>query len=419
MPYQKKGYAMFLEYGLNNADELVYINQVTRGKLDSIRCPYCGGALLAKKGDIKTHHFAHAGETCRAVQRDVDISLPMYDNFNLHISTLDFKALTEFNAGENWATRDLERLERLELVKYNPFNRGSHWELTKLGKIPFGELSLMLFNEVQEPLILQRHEQLEEAVRRAKGTIDFDVRLGDLRIYRAQLRRILQCRLYFLEITLPARTVHKIGLTTRPIEERAAEIAADLRSHFGTVQIKTLGTWEHRGNVELYFKHRYKEDQYPIGSLTEYFAFEDIAPVLRDLRRMKPKELTDLEAEIITGQSPQIEAVIAAELEAERIVAELRAEQLAAKLEAARLATELARKKEAQRLATIEGMKQAKEAGQHIGRPKGTTLAEDKFLAKHQAVVDALKEGLSLRQTAERTGVAVNTVRKVKALMGD
>jgi hypothetical protein len=48
--------------------------------------------------------------------------------------------------------------------------------------------------------------------------------------------------------------------------------------------------------VELYFKHRYKEFNYKIGKLTEYFKFDDIEPVLRDLRRMKPQVLEQVEA---------------------------------------------------------------------------------------------------------------------------
>ncbi|WP_258003500.1 hypothetical protein [Fischerella muscicola] len=34
-----------------------------------------------------------------------------------------------------------------------------------------------------------------------------------------------------------------------------------------------------------------------------------------------------------------------------------------------------------------------------------------------QRVIEALSEGLSLRQAAQKAGVAVNTVRKVKALL--
>jgi hypothetical protein len=78
-------------------------------------------------------------------------------------------------------------------------------------------------------------------------------------------------------------------------------------SHFGAVELVPLGTWAHRGNVELYFKHRYRRFQRVIGSLTEYFAFDDVKHVLRDLRRMQPKELTDTEREVLEGEASAVE----------------------------------------------------------------------------------------------------------------
>jgi hypothetical protein len=121
------------------------------------------------------------------------------------------------------------------------------------------------------------------------------------------MQRILQTTLYFIEVRTDEGVLHKIGVTTRPIEQRLAEIRLDLVTHFGAVEVVPLGTWAHRGNVELYFKHRYRQFQRPIGSLTEYFAFDDVKCVLRDLRRMKPKELTDSEREVMAGKSSSVE----------------------------------------------------------------------------------------------------------------
>ena len=59
-----------------------------------------------------------------------------------------------------------------------------------------------------------------------------------------------------------------------------------------------LGTWQHRGNVELYFKHRYKEFNYRIGKLTEYYMFKDVDAVLEDLCSMQQKILVESELEI-------------------------------------------------------------------------------------------------------------------------
>ena len=85
-----------------------------------------------------------------------------------------------------------------------------------------------------------------------------------------------------------------------------AEVQRDLSSHFSVVSLKILGTWEHRGNVEKYFKHRYKEFNYKIGNLTEYYKFDSVQnakAVLRDLRQMKLKILCQAEADVISNNT--------------------------------------------------------------------------------------------------------------------
>lgn len=65
----------------------------------------------------------------------------------------------------------------------------------------------------------------------------------------------------------------------------------DVRVHYSDVTVNLLGLWESRGNVELYFKHRYKTFNYRIGTLTEYFQFPDVKAVLNDLYGMEPPAL--------------------------------------------------------------------------------------------------------------------------------
>ncbi len=77
----------------------------------------------------------------------------------------------------------------------------------------------------------------------------------------------------------------------------------DVRAHYSDVAVNLLGLWEHRGNVELYFKHRYQPFNYRIGKLTEYFAFPNVKVVLQDLCEMKPKVLSVVELEAIDGMS--------------------------------------------------------------------------------------------------------------------
>ncbi len=80
----------------------------------------------------------------------------------------------------------------------------------------------------------------------------------------------------------------------------------DVRAHYSDVAVNLLGLWERRGNVELYFKHRYKAFNYRIGKLTEYFAFPNVKAVLQDLCEMKPKMLSDVEVDAIGGGSKRM-----------------------------------------------------------------------------------------------------------------
>lgn len=302
---------MWLRYGVDENDVLVAIEDIPSGKT-SLKCPYCQCELTAKKGRIKEHHFAHTGETCRFVagrdSRQIPV-LPLYDQFNIQLSGKELEQLKtlwkQYGAKGYRVSKFLvpRRFIWLGLLQETEFPYTSDYEFTHLGQIPFGELSLMLFNQVQEPLLLEKLYELEEKAERAKAinSLFETSRLTDLRLYRAQMRRILSSTLYFLEIEAEGETLHKIGVTRRLIEERVTEVQRDLSAHFEAVAIKVIGTWSHRGNVEKYFKHRYQDFNYLIGSLTEYYKFnsaEDAKAVSQDLCRMQPKVLCQSEIAI-------------------------------------------------------------------------------------------------------------------------
>jgi len=82
--------------------------------------------------------------------------------------------------------------------------------------------------------------------------------------------------LYFVEVKADGNSFSKIGITTRLIEEGIAEVQQDVRGHYSDVAVNLLGLWEHRGSVELYFKHHYKAFNYPIEKLISI-------PVAREL----------------------------------------------------------------------------------------------------------------------------------------
>lgn len=291
---------MWLEYGVNPHGELVRIDEVSSG-LTNLVCPFCDSLLTAKKGKIKQHHFAHSGETCLKVRKGQIPSLPLYDSFHLQLSGKHFQLLKDLwreYGNTNYAIITVPfELEMKKLFDWTP----QGYYFTDLGKIPVGGLSLSRFNAVQEPLILAELDRLVRAIGIAEGIDEMRLseKLADLKIYRLQLQRILRFNLYFLQIKVDGKLVNKIGVTSRSISERVLEIEKDLQKHYSSIEIEVLGTWQHRGNVELYFKHRYKQFNYRIGKLTEYYQFDNVESVLADLVSMGQKVLKDEELEIL------------------------------------------------------------------------------------------------------------------------
>ncbi|MBO3457684.1 GIY-YIG nuclease family protein [Aetokthonos hydrillicola Thurmond2011] len=304
-----------LKYGVDQDGILVCIEDTNRGKTH-LKCPYCNSELTAKKGCEKQHHFAHIKETCRTVANQEFPTLPLYNNFNIHLSGKDLEQLkflwTEYGSKSYPISGDLVSpgLIKAGLLQKNIYLYPPAYEFINLGKIPVGALELRLFNELQEPLLLKKLLKLELAVEHAehKNSLDLSHRFTDLILYRTQLKRILSCALYFLEIQANEETLHKIGVTQRPLLERVTEIERDLLAHYKTVSIKVLGTWLHRGNVELYFKHRYDHFNYPVGNLTEYYKFPstDFLSVMGDLQQMQPKVLSEIERGIVLGHTPRL-----------------------------------------------------------------------------------------------------------------
>ena len=316
---------MWLKYGVNPQGELITITEVTSGKTNLV-CPFCACYLTAKKGKIKQHHFAHNRETCLRVRKGKLPSLPLYDNFHLQLSAPHFQLLKDLwreyrnsgavelcckttesvprqeNAGQDSSLAIITvpfELELKKLFKWTP----EGYYFTDLGKIPVGGLSLSGFNQVQAPLIQSELNRLTNSVEMAKaiGGELLEEKSADLKIYCLQLQRILRFTLYFLEIETSGKTLHKIGVTSRKISDRLSEIERDLQPHYSSININVLGTWQHRGNVELYFKHRYQKFNYRIGKLTEYYRFKDVELVLEDLYSMQPKILEGQELVIWSG----------------------------------------------------------------------------------------------------------------------
>jgi len=153
---------VWLKYGVDANNTLVAIEEVQSGKTN-LRCPYCVSNLIAKKGRVKEHHFAHNDETCRMVikrdPRDLP-TLPLYDSFDIFLTAKELEQLQKLWHRHKSHAQGIHHLELLpaftreKLVKYNQHlnvcNGNGAYQFTDLGKIPVGALSLKRFNCIQE-----------------------------------------------------------------------------------------------------------------------------------------------------------------------------------------------------------------------------------------------------------------------------
>jgi hypothetical protein len=138
-----------------------------------------------------------------------------------------------------------------------------------------------------------------------------------------------------------------------------------------------LGTWASRGNVERYFKYRYCDFNYPIGSLTEYFRFADKTQLVeRDLNKLQAKMLSKVEQDIVDGKLDEF-------------------------------------------LATLLVDEQMKAAGDVRVSNRLEANLRQRFLAQpsSQKIIAALHQGDRLGDAAATASVSVEVARKVLAVM--
>ncbi|WP_110516893.1 competence protein CoiA family protein [Herpetosiphon llansteffanensis] len=226
---------MWLNYGVSDERGLVHISDTPRGRSD-LHCPYCHTILIAKKGHVLAHHFAHDGPTCNPANRTTELPiLPFFHSFTLHLTPKLLGQLQAFKDGRRSATH---WLQQEHLIRYNEFTQ--RHELTKLGQIPFGMLSVNLFSQVHDARLADRHDQLDwwlhKAWKEGNPVARADAET-DLMLYRAQWQRVLQCALYVVAIQTETDQFYKVGMTSRPIEERILEIQASLMPHIGAVSM--------------------------------------------------------------------------------------------------------------------------------------------------------------------------------------
>jgi len=321
---------MKLPYGLL-AGQFVHITEVHSGST-GVQCPYCKKAVLAKKGKIKRHHFAHLGESCIAnftnslfgLQGKLPTQLPIFlfserktkaiqdklAHLNQQYQELEQQALDEkLLLPELY--HNLEKLKEFYRTKQLPLKGSQIQELIRQVKKYTSQkiAPFPAFYMVKGPPFTSTYTDgknnctLEEIAKDTIATeyyypIFFHKYVRCLENYQAykvsapeitstrllfqnELAYFKQFKLYFLEIHTEKGSFHKIGLTSRPIEVRMQEIEQDLKTFYQQVKLEVRFLIEHHAFLETFFKQKYGNYQMQLGSFTEYFHFP--APLLSSI----------------------------------------------------------------------------------------------------------------------------------------
>ncbi|GEM_PF-1961821 len=316
---------MKLPFGIYQGN-FVHISEVTSGKTE-ILCPYCQQKLVAKKGRIKRHHFAHDGAGCTqhfaAHFFDITGKLPV----KLPLSVYAFQKLAKIQLYynslkeqlQNYTTKKsqaeqlipalkkelaalkgkgitgdiseiIRQVDRFISQKIAPFPAFHLIQLPQFTagytdgkrKCTFEALTPDL-HEYYYPIAFQPYVKfLKNYHQKAAGFKEVTAKLA---LFEKDFAYFKQFDLYFIEVVADHQKMYKIGLTSRDLEVRMKEIKQDLSNYFLKIELKSLFYLKGYAFLETFFKQKYQANQVKIGQLTEYFSFVDSALViiLKDL----------------------------------------------------------------------------------------------------------------------------------------
>lgn len=320
---------MKLPFGIYQG-KFVHISEVDSGRT-TVQCPYCQQKLMAKKGRIKRHHFAHDGAGCTqhfaahffGIIGKLPVKLPLSVYAFQKLSKIQnyHKELTEvkqnYDPDESSkpafipelkrklkelsqvdTTGDiqiiLEQIDRFLNQKIAPFPAFYLIRLPQFtggytdGKrtCQFAELNPDL-HEYYYPIAFQPYvEYLKNYHSKA---IDLKEITTKLTLFEKDLSYFKQFDLYFIEVVADHQKLYKIGLTSRKLAHRLKEIKQDLSAYFLKVELTPLFHLKGFAFLEAFFKQKYEAHQKKIGQLTEYFSFpaKMTALILKDLNLLK------------------------------------------------------------------------------------------------------------------------------------
>lgn len=346
---------IYLTFGINPAGQWQSISETPSGRSNLV-CPWCKRALIAKKGRIKTIHFAHDGETCRISQDAArQTQIPTYDTFEM-LDTHEARYIErriQYGSHEkvySWTGMN-EAIDRLERMGIVTVERTTEAELVdvraRLGKLDGQWLDdlgqpakalLELFDALDPLVDLRFHWNRCTKIKSTKidrgysqnlfeklkslSDLDraqrywFDAYWRRLAAVAPDYQELLaqkysalgQQSLYVIHISgefegLPPEFI-KIGLSTRNAHVRLKEVLADLKPFGRSIKGEVLAVKEHAGRLERLLHRMLSQDNLPIGTFTEFFATNRLEWLLSELNAITITEYTPPESKTDMGNKP-------------------------------------------------------------------------------------------------------------------
>ncbi|MEM1328283.1 MAG: GIY-YIG nuclease family protein [Bacteroidota bacterium] len=278
---------MKLAYG-QQGGHLIHVSEVERGQ-SGCYCPYCGVAIIPKKGKVMAHHFAHRGKSCWQPNAydffGLEKQLPLY----LDLETYAHETYAHYlkhnrqlsEQQQHWQQRQASDQEAIrQYYTHLRQQRPSDYQLLRLYLVDEAQ-TLPDFNYPKKIYFaLQNFHTQQYRLREIEDKLSY---------FEEDAIRFRKFMLYFLKIQVSVQAViYKIGITARALELRLAEIERDLRWHFPQLDIQVLFTLSNAAFLENFFKQKYQQHRYELAQFTEYFVLppHEVDQILSELNRI-------------------------------------------------------------------------------------------------------------------------------------
>ncbi len=402
---------MYLNFGINEKGEWQHVSTVNSGQT-ALVCPFCGGALLAKKGQVNAHHFAHQFDTClESVEAAKAATLPTVDKFEM----LNAKEQKYMDRRERYSSNNIysftgmyDAISDLEAMGLLKVEKSISQELSQCQNMLAGIDPTFLDDEYYPT------ENLLAIGDALRGFINIDIK--DIWLKQTRLTTSInkcyhqnklnkqhtisdflsaqtfwlqahydkQCRLNPEYTKLISKKIEalstqhlylfkfkavidhnevtfiKIGMTTRTAEERLSEVTCDLNKHVKVLKAEVLSYAKYAGRVEPLLHHYYAKDRFYLATFKELFNIEIESQLVEQF-------------EVINKQSSLTPLKI-------------------------------------RRNNSIKLPSYKKDSGR---RPK----TRKELINEYPEIVELLKLNLSIREVARQTGRAKNTVQRVRSAL--